>query len=82
MADDLAPPDGPSRQELEAVLRQLAGPATADGPTRSAASHRPPANPAPPDPGRPAEPVTPDRFLTAETLRGLLEAIPDALVII
>ncbi|HVK10497.1 MAG TPA: hypothetical protein VM597_17145, partial [Gemmataceae bacterium] len=83
MADDPRLPDladGPPRlsaEAAEAILRGLAGRA-ADTPNGSAAGP----HPAPiPDPARPAAGPSP-AAVSADGLRGLLEAIPDALVLV
>ncbi len=79
MAEDSARREGGLTEvEAEAILRRLAGPA---GPP--SVSSRPPAAGAPLAPPRPvsAAPVAAPRF-TADVLRGLIEAVPDSLIVV
>jgi PAS domain S-box-containing protein len=72
-------PAGLTLEDAEALLRQLAGP-QANGNGLAAAGHPPPALDHPrAEPPRPA--VAPAPPLSAESFHGLLEAIPDALVL-
>jgi PAS domain S-box-containing protein len=85
----LAPGDSAtlSRQDAEAILRRLAGPLAEPPAPPPAPMALPVPGPRPeadgaaaPEPPRPAGAV-PTAPLTADTLRGLLEAVPDALVV-
>jgi PAS domain S-box-containing protein len=72
-------PAGLTLEDAEAVLRQLAGPA-ADGNGLAADGHPPRAPDLPrPEPARPVAPAPSP--LSADSLHGLLEAVPDALVL-
>jgi PAS domain S-box-containing protein len=80
--------EGIGYEEAEAILRQLAGPARpASQPSVLAVERRTP--PPSADTGAPrdqrvagAEPTTPGRPLALDQVRGLLDAVPDALAII
>lgn len=75
-------PAGLSLDAAEAILRRLAGPAGAGGPVPAANGHVPVAPEHPhPVPPRPSPPLAPMAPLSADSLHGLLEAIPDALVL-
>ena len=78
--DELNPSDDPggmSYDQAEAILRRLGG---VSSPARETPSASPPAG-APPA-VRPAGPVGPISPLTADALRSLVEAVPDALVVV
>src|SRR4051794_31772849 len=87
--DGSAAKRGPTYQEAEATLRRLAGElfTTSDGPRTAAV---PPFRSEPkrwPEPGtdvgaRPPGPADGKHLLTPVTLPGLVEAVPDALVIV
>jgi PAS domain S-box-containing protein len=75
-------PNGLSRQEAEAILRRLAGPAATPDASTAADAVAPPAPAIPSVPVHPTpSPPVADHVHTTDTLRGLLEAVPDALVI-
>jgi PAS domain S-box-containing protein len=74
-------PAGLSLEAAESVLRRLAGPvALADG-SANGTQRPPPLEHLPPVPAKPAAPVEPPAPLSADSLHGLLEAIPDALIL-
>jgi PAS domain S-box-containing protein len=66
-----------SYEQAEAILQRLGGVRSAPAPDPFAAP-RPPASPT----ARPAAPVEPIAPLTADALRGLVDAVPDALVVV
>lgn len=76
----LVDPAGLSPDAAEAILRQLAGPATqANGSANG--TQAPPAPDHPPVAPRVPAPVPTETTLSADSLHGLLEAVPDALIL-